>query len=86
MSRLKGLLGRTPRQRILRAAELVAFLAAMGMLVFWFAVGSDFMDIEERPIVTIYYWPMFTLLLVVWLVLAILDLREGLKDIAQGQR
>lgn len=81
----KGLLGHTRRQRFLRAAGICDGVLILGMMVFWFAFGRSILGVDKNPMVTVYYWPICFLLIVLWFILVVLDMKEGLRDIADDQ-
>lgn len=74
------LLGQTRRQRIIRALGLVVLLAEVAMIgLLWV------LDIRGRPGFAAYYLPALFVLPGVWLVLIVLDMREGLKQISDRE-
>ena len=79
---MTGLLGRTRRQRVIRAAEFATSLGVVGMIVLWTIRGASPVEGGPKPFMTIYYWPTCFALVLLWTLLALMDLKEGLRAIA----
>lgn len=76
MSRLRHyLLGRTRRQRFLRIGAAAIFVIVVALMT-WVMGGGAL-----APLIL----PVLVVLLFVWAVLVILDLREGLRNIANRE-
>ncbi len=77
---LRFLAGRTPRQRRLRLGELMAFLGVLALI----AVGL-LGWIDESPTLALFYLSAFVILLIIWVALVLLDLREGLHHVVEKE-
>jgi hypothetical protein len=76
VSRLRHyLFGRTRRQKYLRIGAAAIFAVVIALMA-WVVWGGAL-----APLIL----PVLVLLLFVWAILAVLDLREGLRDIANRE-
>lgn len=85
MKQWRDLLGRTRRQRVIRVAEILIFLAVAGVVGIWFTFGQSLLEDDRLQFFATYSWPICFLLIFVWLVLVVFDMREGLRDISDRQ-
>lgn len=76
----RSLLGRTPRQRRLRLGELVLFVLVL-LLIGLGLTGR----IDGRPLAATLYLSTFVGILILWLGLVLLDLREGLRYVVERE-
>lgn len=80
MRRAGRILGRTRRQRRIRVGGIVVLLIEIAMIALLGVI-----EIEGRPLFAAYYLPALFVLPFVWLILVVLDVREGLKEISERE-
>ena len=78
---MKILRGRTPRQSRYRLYGAVAFAIAASLVGLSVHDGS----LEENPALARLYPPTFAIVLLIWAIFVVMDLREGLRHIADRQ-